>query len=474
MELQNITITDNTIIQYYNDNPHIDITTMNLIFIDILKNLSTNLSETVHSTINNKLLNSVNELNSMMITLKPDILLKMQDIKKDYIDDIKNALLSNHHLNQEKMDNTLDRNNDLLLSKTTLLLNDILPKNNETGYLQVEKCIKSFSENILQDTTKIINHNATLEPFKTDNIIDNIENQLNKMVSNIQQPIFSFIQSSEERTNTGIKQMNDELNNHHSSNNGLTTELNAFLNKYKNNSSTKGSVSEIELYYMLQSLMPSDEIIKVTSSTATCDFKVNRLDKSKPILLFESKDYTISVPTDEVKKFERDIQIQKNHGIMVSQKSPITFKDCFQIDIINNLIHVYIPNANYDIDKIKIAINIIDHLAHKLTAINNKPQNSNHSLDNELLSSIVEEYTTFGNQKLQLIETTRIMTKTLTDKIDELQLPSLKKYLIELGSIESDKTFKCTFCNNYSGKSKAGLGAHLRNCKLIPKNNLQI
>ena len=56
MELQNITITDNTIIQYYNDNPHIDITTMNLIFIDILS-LVLNLVEGVifirNSSFNN-------------------------------------------------------------------------------------------------------------------------------------------------------------------------------------------------------------------------------------------------------------------------------------------------------------------------------------------------------------------------------------------------------------------------------------
>ena len=50
--------------------------------------------------------------------------------------------------------------------------------------------------------------------------------------------------------------------------------------------------------------MPSDEIIKVNSDTATCDLKVNRMDKSKPSILFENKDYSRSVTTDEIKKFD--------------------------------------------------------------------------------------------------------------------------------------------------------------------------
>jgi len=39
-----------------------------------------------------------------------------------------------------------------------------------------------------------------------------------------------------------------------------------------------------------------------------------------------------------------------------------------------------------------------------------------------------------------------------------------------MGNIENDNDFKCTFCNSWSGKNKASLGAHIRNCKSNPKN----
>jgi hypothetical protein len=216
--------------------------------------------------------------------------------------------------------------------------------------------------------------------------------------------------------------------------------------------------------------MPSDEIIKVSSDTATCDVKVNRKDTNKPSILFENKYYkNRSVTTDEVKKFERDIQLQKNHGIFISQESPITYKDNFQIDIINSLIHVYIPNANYEVEKIKIAVDIIDNLSLKLINLSKKTEDE-YSISKEEIEELTEEYKTFGIQKSQMLDTIKLVNKQLTDKLEEIQLPRIKKILMKIGNIENDNDFKCTFCNNWSGKNKASLGAHIRNCKLNPKN----
>ena len=216
--------------------------------------------------------------------------------------------------------------------------------------------------------------------------------------------------------------------------------------------------------------MPSDEIVKVGTDTATCDFKVNRIDKNKPTILFENKDYSRSVTTEEIKKFERDLQLQKNHGIFVSQKSPITFKQNFQIDIINGLIHIYIPNAEYDSNKIKVAVDIIDNLSSKLQNISNTNEEE-YSVSKEDMEEIIEEYRVFVSQKLQMIETIKNINKQLLDKMEEIQLPKLKKLFIKIGNIENDNDFKCNFCNTWSGKNKASLGAHVRNCKFNPKNN---
>jgi hypothetical protein len=462
-----IQIHDKSIVAFYKDNPTLDIVSLNHIFIDIIKNLSSNLSNTINTNINSKILSVVSDIQTNIHSIKTDIILRLHESKKEYIDDVKTILCNNALTNNEKINTIIEKNNDSLINKTTLIINDIIPKSQDKNYLQIETCIKNYCSSITNDTTKILELNQKEDmPMKT--IVDTIETHFSKLLTSVQQPIFSFINASEERTNNNILQVKDNLCLHQSTNLKLTNELNDFLNKYKNNSSTKGNVSEAELYYMIQSILPTDEIIKVSGDTATCDIKVNRANNKKSSILFENKDYGRSVTTDEVKKFERDVQTQKIHGIFISQNSPITFKENFQIDIINNLIHIYIPNAEYSIYKLKIAIDIIDNLSLKLNLLASN-ESEEYSINKDDMTEIIEEYRLFVSQKIQFIDLIKTVTKQLTDKMEEIQFPKLKKLFINTGNVENDNDFKCSFCNSYSGKNKASLAAHLRNCKLNPK-----
>ena len=110
----------------------------------------------------------------------------------------------------------------------------------------------------------------------------------------------------------------------------------------------------------------SSEIINSSNKTGQGDLILKRPNKVP--ILFETKNYAINV-----KKFIRDIDNTNYNGIMLSQTSGIIGKDNFQIDIHNNNILVYIHKADYDISKIKLAVNIIDFLFDKiLTMKNNK------------------------------------------------------------------------------------------------------
>jgi len=480
MDKQPITITDDTILSYYRENPHLDIIAMNLMFIDILKNLSTNLTATINSTINSKILSIVSDIDKNVSSFRSDIITnfneKLNQTKKEYVEDLKTQLTNNILSNNEKLSSLIDRNADSLLAKTTssitAIINDIVPKSQDKNYLQIESCIKSFCSSIEQDTKKLL-ETKNKDDDSAKIIIDNIESSFSKMASSIQSPIFHLIQSSEERTTGGIQKIKDEFVQQQIIQEKLTAELNDFLNKYKNNSTLKGGVSENELYFMLQSIMPSDEIIRVSSETASCDFKVNRKNKDKPTILFENKDYNKNVITDEVTKFERDIQIQKTHGIFISQKTPITFKDSFQIDVINNLIHVYIPNCQYDTEKLKIAIDIVDNLSSKLKILNNlddENEDTMYSTSKNDIDELANEYRNFAIQKLSIQEIVKSSSKQLLDKLEEIQLPKIKNILIKFGLIDNEN-LKCPHCNVYEGKNKASLSAHFRNCKFNKKKD---
>ena len=119
----------------------------------------------------------------------------------------------------------------------------------------------------------------------------------------------------------------------------IMNELSEFLGKYKN-SSFKGQFGENQLETVLNQMFPSAEVLNTTGIKASCDFRINRNNLSS--ILIETKNYDRNVTLDEVKKFIRDIDEQKCHGIMLSQSldKSISGKKTFQIDFHKNYILV--------------------------------------------------------------------------------------------------------------------------------------
>jgi len=465
--MENITITDNKIIAFYKENPHLDVENINHIFIDILKQLSTNLSSKIDNTLTSQILSIVKDLKGEIYKINNEISMKLNDAKKDYIDDVK-TLFSHAELStQEKINHILEKSNDTLLAKTTLLMSDIIPKSHDKNYTNIENCVKQFFTTISDDTKQLLKMNGL---DKSDGLVENIDKNINKMFSNIQQSLFNAIQTSESRTFSSIQQVNDTINLQKQIQENLSVELNTFLNKYKSNSSIKGSVSECELYSLLQKILPNDFLVRCSSEACSCDIRLTRKDKRLPVILFENKDYTATVNTDEIDKFERDLKLQRCHGIFISQNSPIAYKENFHIDIINNIIHLYIPNGGYDIEKIKLAINIVDSLSEKLSLIILDPNEEIYEVSIDDFENLKKEYCEFANKKLEFIDLIKIITKQLTDKLESIQLPVLKK--LTVGNTETKNMgIICSLCNKFNAKNKASLGAHMKHCRLSQTEN---
>lgn len=461
-----IQITDKKIIQFYNDNPTLDIVSMNHLFIDIIKQLSTNFSENMTATINQQILNTVNDIKSDIQNIHSSTLSKLYDIKKEYVEDIK-LLLSNNELTSfDKIQHSIEKNADTLFAKTNALLGDILPKYGEKQYSSIENCVKTHFDMIIQTTSQLLKQGGGEDKQSS---IANIETGFNNMIQNI----ISIVQTSEQRTSFSVQQLNEKISAQKQMQETLTTELNMFLNKYKNNSSVKGNISEIELYYMLQKITPCDEIIRCSSETASCDIKLKRKLTHLPTILFESKDYMSSVNSEEVNKFERDLQLQKCHGIFISQNSPITFKENFHIDIIHGIIHLYISNVQYDIEKLRVAINIVDHLSARLKE-NSDDNTKGLSFTQEEADALKDEYMKFAIRKNEMIDCIKTFTKQMLEKMEDIKLPVFKKMV--LNGAGDNEGILCDICRNYWNKSAAGIAAHKRKCAKIhftePDNSL--
>ena len=471
-----IVIDDINIATFYRNNPNINIIEINTIFIDILNKLSTNLNETLSNNINHKILDVLTNIGKDISGLKQDISQQLHSTKNEYIENIK-LILSNQSLtNNEKTQSIMEKNTDIFITKTSNIINDVIPKHNTLFYSTINESINQLQQSIATDTNKLIS-TFNKDDKLLNEFVGNLDNKFNYLISNIQQPLFNCIQKNDERTSQNIHIIRDKIVAQQSTQEKLNNELYEFMNKYKHNSSSKGNMSEQQLNSILQSIFPSDEIINCSGETATCDYRVNRYTHDNPNIhqnpniLFENKDYTRSVTTEEVKKFERDLHEQnKNgvyHGIFISQNSNITFKKSFQIDIINNIIHLYLPNANYNADKIKTAVDVIDVLSVTLSQLK-KPQSdtvTSININQDDLDEFLELYNEFNVDKKDIIDTIHSNSKKMLEKVEKLQLNSIKKLLRKNGLGVYEEDFSCKFCNAFTGKNKASLGAHMRNCK---------
>ena len=198
-------------------------------------------------------------------------------------------------------------------------------------------------------------------------------------------------------------------------------------------------------------------------------FLMKRPNKSK--ILFASKDTDINIETDDLHKFVATLEEYNCSGIFVSQHSGISNKPNYQIEYMNGNIIVFIQNADYSHDKIKIAVDIIDNLTSKLRDFT--AQQDENSIPKNVLDDINKEYQLFISQKEALIGIYKDCQKKVLTQIDELRFPCLDKYLSTKYTSQPQKHgFKCDLCKAFNANNLKALAAHKRGC--IRKNNVTV
>ena len=177
-------------------------------------------------------------------------------------------------------------------------------------------------------------------------------------------------------------------------------------------------------------------------------------------IMLENKDYARNVNQKEVDKFKRDAENVNCSSILLSQKYGIVEKENYQIEVVNNNIYIYVHNVEYSAEKIKIAIEIIDHFKKEMVITE-----KNINMDSATLSSINEEYNQFILNKLLQINIVEAFNKNIIKTINEMKLPSIEKYLSNCGCTrETIKVWNCKYCERIFTTEK-GLGNHNRSCK---------
>ena len=483
MEEYIITINNKRIYEFYKENKHLEIEETNILFIDVLEKLLQQSKTELNDTITRQILDNVKTLNKQMNSfqesftkiqsdINTNFVLKFTEFKKDYLEELKLILTNSNNTSSEKISSTIEKYNDILQDKTKIIINELGIKNQDVFSKEILLYMKQLQDTINKDTDILLKQQIDKDTL--DKFILSVEDKFSKSLTNSQTLFNTIISSTEQRITSKLSDVNtenikkiDEIKDISLSNSSVQTQLYSNVGellKKMENSSAKGRVSENILIHILQGLYPIAQIDYVGTTKESGDIILTR--KNKASILFENKNYDVNVGKSEIDKFIRDVEIQNCNGILLSQKSAIVNRDNYEIEIRNNKILMFIHNAEYNSDKIKVAVDIIDYLQESLNTVNEMNDDTEKfKIDKTILDEINSEFQNFTINKLNHIKTIKDYNTKLLNQVDNLKFPNLENILSKnySNSLSSNEEI-CEYCG-YIAKNQKALTAHLRGCK---------
>lgn len=267
-----------------------------------------------------------------------------------------------------------------------------------------------------------------------------------------QQPMLMLMQTNHDQMTTKVNELNRTSS-------VLFKELNEFLSKYKMSSNFKGACSEQELHGVLLSLFPTDDIVRTSADTASGDFILKR--DGVDFVLFENKAYHGNVDKDEVSKFLRDVERRKLNGVLISQHSGIVGKRDMSVDVLDHgQVLVYVHNVEGHPEKLKSAVDIIDHLSGTLRQISSAADLSQVSLPRSLLDDLHREMNDFLDKRRKMVQLCKDQHKVMLTQLESLDLPEFSGFMQKHFNVKL-KAFCCSVCGA-GWDTRVQLAAHQR------------
>lgn len=465
--MTSLIITSKKVLDFYENNSQYDINKINENIVDLLENIqffdmkndvNADFLKTCLVSMDKKIQNIYDNQNNFHSNYKQsiDTFSQVQNLiyesfqqnKTFYTQELRNVfndLRDNHDMDSIQSILTLVREtNSTFLDKILFQIETSIPKEHN---IILDNIKRTLETNLEEQIKPILKNNDVSN--STENIIQHLENSIPRLLqSQIESKVSNIFQELQLSHNQIYSQVDT-----------LGKNLNEILEIQKN-STLKGKISEEKLENILISSFPSAMVKNCSGEAKTCDFLIQR--DNKPDIYIENKDYKNNVPNEEIKKFIRDIEYQSSHGILLSQNSGVQNKDDFQIDLHMGNILVYVHNTNYDPSKIRIAINIIDHLSHTFDSLGDK-EGENISMDE--LAEINKEYISFINNKKSIIENFKKFYKEHLRQLESFELNKLTTLLNSKFSNVEQLCFNCDICNNFTAKNKRALITHQNKCK---------
>jgi hypothetical protein len=466
-----ITVNNEKIWRFFKErNPGLQIEECVILFIELIEKLTDNMSASLTTNMFTTLFENVKQLQMQVDGISrvqaehnTGLSSKLADFKRDYIEDVKMILSTNV---SDKIAPLIREQNSILMDKTNILLNDILPKSNDQLSKQLDGTIREMQKTIVDDTHKFFS-GSTVSPQSLQEFITTLDTKLSASLqlsqAQTEQRIDTSIREIKASSDANLGVIKELSCASQQVTSALTQSVSEVLKKMEN-SSAKGKISENILFNTLVALYPCAQIDPVGTTKETGDIIITR--KDRPRILVENKNWDKNVVQEEVKKFLHDVEQQNCCGLFLAQNYGIANKEDFEINVHNGNVLVYIHQAKNDPDKIKIAVSIIDHFKMRLDQFNEKSSSSSENMDTickERLDNINQEYQAFVTQKLAMIRHVRDFQSKMCKMIEDVRLPSLEEHLSTRYASSASK-YTCQFCEAFQAKNQQSLSAHHRGC----------
>jgi hypothetical protein len=391
--------------------------------VEMLKKILKKPDNTLDSSLAEKLLGSMNLLDSRMKNMDKCMTEvfenKLNEFKKNYTQEL-NYVLNN--TTSERVITVLKDYNENMQDKTKLLFNEIFPKNNE------------FISNQINNTFTIF-----------DKLINSTEARLQNTIMDSKNTIEAKLTSINTITNTQ---------------NVISENINQLINKF-HGSSTKGMFSEVSVVEGLTRIYPYGNVEHIGARISNSgDIMLTRKEHSP--IMFENKEYDRTVTTIEIQKFIDNAVLIQCDGVMISQQSQIQNKDDFEININGELIFIYICNMGYNMDKLRTAISIIDYLKSQIAFINKDKVNI--SLTKDEIDSINVEYNATLAHKKFIIKMLHESHNKIVKEVEAIRVPTMEYILTKQYGIKLSDEEDCSWCGKPC-KNAAGVSAHQKTCQ---------
>ena len=368
-------INNQKVFEFYDKNKSLNFEQVSLLCIGLFENILQDATSSLNNSITsqilteclghnhklNELSNEVNKINSNISKFNNELVIKFFDIKKEYIDEVRNIININGNEKVEKINNQLREYNDNLTDKiidksillNNSLVNDItnkIDKLNSTTTYDITNKIDRFDDKI-----NLILQKNNVESLEKINSLVNLSN--GSIVDKINVLLNSIIPNNNDKIN---KQIHDEINNFSimitSETKKLTEqssnqELKHFITLY-NERSQNDSINSKDLLSKQNTILSELSNILNKNSTEQIDNFVNNFDIKFNSLLLNIQQPILDATTKQ--QTNQDKMFSSLEEFLDRYRNNSSFKGKFAENHLKLILEENIDNAEI-IDKSQTA-----------------------------------------------------------------------------------------------------------------------